>query len=157
MLCNMKFKGFIFGLLVKKYQRLDRNVNIFLALASSGSIAAWAVWKEFPLVWSSIIALSQVIMAIKPFFPYYKITKELNSRCLKTDLLNIEYERFWNKIQRGKMTEDEMEQDYYDYRKTFAELLSFPDDLVFETSKRIESTANASMKTYLKTFHGIEF
>ena len=44
-LCNLKFKGFIISLLVQKYQRWDRNLNIFLAIASSTSIAAWAVWK----------------------------------------------------------------------------------------------------------------
>jgi len=155
MFCNMKFKGFIFGLLVMKYQKLDRNVNIFLALASSGSIAAWAVWKDYPFLWSSIIAFSQVIMAIKPFFPYHKVTKELNSRCLKMELLNIEYERLWNKIQRGKLTDDNIEQYYFDFNKTYAEILSFPDDLVFETSIEIEAKANARMKNFLKTFYGI--
>lgn len=154
--CNMKFKGFLFGLLVSKYQKLDRSINIFLALASSGSIAAWAIWKDYPILWSSIIALSQVITTIKPYFPYSKVIKELNSRCYKIDLLNIEYERFWNKIQRGKLTEDTIEQFYYDHNKTYAEVLNFPDDLVFDASKEIETKANQRMKTYLKTYHGIE-
>jgi hypothetical protein len=124
--CNMKYKGFVFSLLVNRYQKLDRNVNIFLALASSGSIAAWAIWKDNPLLWSSIIATSQVVTTIKPFFPYYKIIKELNSRCYKMDLLNIEYERFWNKILRGKLTEDTIEK------------------------------ANLRMKNFLKTYYGID-
>lgn len=156
MLCDMKFKSFIFGLLVTKYQRRDRNVNIFLALASSGSIAAWAVWKEYPLLWSSIIALSQVVMTIKPYFPYHKVIKELNSRCLKLNLLNIETERIWNKIQRGKLTDDNIEQYYYDYNKTYAELLNFPDDLVFVTSREIEAKAEDKLKNYLKSFYGID-
>lgn len=154
--CNMKYKGFLFGLLVSRYQKLDRNINIFLALASSGSIAAWAVWQDYPIVWSSIIAFSQVITTIKPYFPYSKVIKELNSRCYKVDLLNIEYERFWNKISRGVLTEDTMEQFYYDHNKTYAEVLNFPDDLVFDTSKEIENKANHRMKTFLKTFYGIE-
>lgn len=116
--CNMKFKGFLFGLLFSKYQKWDRNINIFLAIASSGSIAAWAIWKDHPILWSSIIVLSQVITTIKPYFPYIKVIKELNSRCYKIDLLNIEYERFWNKIQRGTLTEDTIEQFYYDHNKT---------------------------------------
>lgn len=154
--CNMKYKGFVFGLLVNRYQKLDRNVNIFLALASSGSIAAWAIWKDYPLLWSSIIATSQVVTTIKPFFPYYKIIKELNSRCYKMDLLNIEYERFWNKIQRGKLTEDTIEQFYFDHNKTYAEVLNFPDDLVFEASKNIEGKANLRMKNFLKTYYRID-
>lgn len=154
--CNMKYKGFLFGLLVHKYQKLDRYVNIFLALASSGSIAAWAVWKNYPILWSSIIAISQVITTIKPYFAYNKIAKELNNRCLKMDLLNNEYARFWNKIQRGKLTEDTIEQYYFDYNKTYTEVLNFSEDLVFDTSKELEKKANLKMKTFLKSFYGIE-
>lgn len=153
--CNMKFKGFILGMLVQKYQRLDRSINIFLALASSGSIAAWAIWKDFPLLWSSIIAISQVITTLKPFFPYYKVAKELNTRCLKMDLINIELERLWNKIQRGKLTEDILEQSYFDFGRSYAEILNFPDDLVFETSEKIKAEANIRMMNFLKTYYGI--
>jgi hypothetical protein len=152
----MKYKGYIFALLVAKYQKLDRNVNIFLALASSGSIAAWAVWKSYPFLWSGIIAASQVITTIKPYFPYNKIAKELNSRCLKMDLLNNEYERMWYKIQRGKLTEDTIEQYYFDYNKTFTETLNFSEDLVFDTSPKMEQKANLKMKVFLKTYHGID-
>jgi hypothetical protein len=155
-LCNMKYKSFLFGLLVHKYQKLDRNVNIFLALASSGSIAAWAVWQNYPILWSSIIALSQVITTIKPYFPYNKIAKELNNRNLKIDILNNEYARFWNKIQRGKLIEDTIEQYYFDFNKTYTEILNFPEDLVFDTSKESEKEANLKMKTFLKSFYGIE-
>lgn len=154
--CNMKFKGFVLGLLVIKYQKWERNINMFLALASSGSIAAWALWQDFPFVWSSIIASSQVIMAVKPYFPYHKMTKELNNRSLKIDLLNIEYERFWNKIQRGKLTEDAMDQYYFDLNKTYAEILNLPDDLVLGTPQKLQIKANLRMKNFLKTFHGID-
>ncbi len=153
--CNMKFKEYIIGLLVLKYQRLDRRINIFLAIASSGSIATWAVWNSYPLLWGGIIAASQLIMTLKPYFPYTKIIHELNSRCLKMDLLNIEYERFWNRIQRGKLSEETIEQYYFDHHKSYAEVLNFPDDMVFDTSASIEAKATARMKNFLKTFYGI--
>jgi len=151
--CNMKYKGYLLELLVEKYQRLDRNVNIFLALASSGSIAAWAVWKTNPLIWSAIIATSQVITTIKPYFPYNRITKELNSRSLKLNLLNNEYARLWNKVQRGKLTEDALEQYYFDYNNSFTEILNLPEDLVFGISNEIKQKAEAQTKSFLKTYH----
>lgn len=153
--CNMKYKGFLLELLVSKYQKLDRNVNIFLAIASSGSIAVWAVWQQYPLIWSSIIALSQFVTAVKPYFPYSKIAKELNTRSIKLDLLNVEFERFWNKVQRGKLTEDMIEQQYFDHTKTYAEILKFPDDIIFDTSKDMEEKGNQNMKNYLKTHYGV--
>lgn len=154
--CNMKFKSFVLGLLVSRYQLWDRNINIILALTSSGSIAAWAVWQKAPLLWGIIIAISQVIMAIKPFFPYNKLVKELNERNLKIDMLNIEVEDFWNQSNRGKLTDDKMQELYIKYNKAYAELLKFPDDLVFSTSKKIESKANLRMKNFFKTFYNIE-
>ena len=145
--CNMKFKEYIIGLLVLKYQRLDRRINIFLAIASSTRMN---IQRGAP-----IIAASQLIMTLKPYFPYTKIIHELNSRCLKMDLLNIEYERFWNRIQRGKLSEETIEQYYFDHHKSYAEVLNFPDDMVFDTSASIEAKATARMKNFLKTFYGI--
>ncbi|MBK7292118.1 MAG: hypothetical protein IPI78_18895 [Chitinophagaceae bacterium] len=71
------------------------------------------------------------------------------------DLLNIEYERFWNRIQRGKLSEETIEQYYFDHHKSYAEVLNFPDDMVFDTSASIEAKATARMKNFLKTFYGI--
>src|SRR5579863_5193706 len=42
------------------------------AVASSGSIAAWALWKEYAFVWGAIIAVSQVVDALKDVFPFTK-------------------------------------------------------------------------------------
>ncbi len=42
------------------------------AIASSGSIAAWALWKEYAFVWGTIIAASQVVDALKDVFPSRK-------------------------------------------------------------------------------------
>ena len=50
--------------------RYDQSINIFLAIASSSSIAAWALWKEYQFVWACIIAIAQVITAVKPLLPY---------------------------------------------------------------------------------------
>lgn len=64
------------SILFEKYQHGDRFVNVLLDIASSGSIAAWAVWKSAPMVWGGIIAGSQLVTAIKPYFPYFKYVKE---------------------------------------------------------------------------------
>ena len=152
---DTKFKGYSLSLLVDQFQRLDRRINIFLAIASSGSIAAWAVWKEHPLVWSSIIAFSQVVTVVKPYFPYFKYVKELNAKCHKIAVLNIELERLWYKIQHKKLTEDLAEKEYYDLRRTIADALIFGDDVVFVVSRDIEKKANEKMRIYLKSHYGV--
>ncbi|SFF07324.1 hypothetical protein SAMN05518672_11572 [Chitinophaga sp. CF118] len=154
-LCDMRFKGYLLAFLVTKYQKWDRKINIFLALASSASIGTWAVWDEFPLVWGGIVAASQVVSTIKPYFPYSKMIRELNEKCHKLDLINIEYERTWGKIRRGKLTEDEIEQIRYDQSQICAGILAFSDDLLVETPAEIIAKANHKMKIYLKSNYDI--
>jgi hypothetical protein len=51
------------------------GVGMLRAIASSGSIAAWALWKEHAFVWGAIIAVSQVADALKDVFPFTKNKK----------------------------------------------------------------------------------
>jgi hypothetical protein len=154
---NMKFKGLLFAVALSKNQKYDRNINIFLALAASTSIGAWAVWKEYPFLWGGVIAASQVVTTIKPYLPYNKMVKELNSRCLKMDLLNIEFEeRLWNMIERGQISENTISERYYYFSKKYTEILNMPDDLLFEPSKDTIEKANYRVKIFIKTHYGID-
>lgn len=158
-LCNLKFKGYCLEFLVDRFQKWDRNVNIFLAIASSGSIAAWAIWRDWSegaLIWGGIIALSQVITVIKPYFPYYKYVKELNSKHLRVSVLNIEFERLWYKIENDLITDEQSADIYFEYQKEIAGIFNFSDDTMFNVSERIKKRANLKMKTFLKSKYGIE-
>lgn len=42
------------------------------AIASSGGIAGWVIWKEHAFVWGAIIAASQLTDALKEVFPFTK-------------------------------------------------------------------------------------
>lgn len=154
-LVNVKFKGYLLGYLVEHFQKWDRGVNIFLAVASSGSIAAWAVWQEVPMLWAGIIALSQVVNVIKPYFPYYKYVKELNAKCLRCDSMNIEFERLWGKMQSGKITDEAAEEAYYDLRKQMVELFNFGDDTIFDVGDKMEGKANKRMKIFFESNYGV--
>ncbi|MBL0047092.1 MAG: hypothetical protein IPP32_03235 [Bacteroidetes bacterium] len=152
---DTKYKGYCLGFLVDKFQKWDRNINIFLAIASSTSIAAWAIWKVNPMVWAAIIAFSQVLTAIKPYIPYFKYVKELNTKSLKVDLLNIEFERLWYKLQHKKVTNEQAVEIYFDLRRQSTEIFNFGDDIIFEVKSKIEKRANERMKTFLKNNYGI--
>ncbi|WP_048481421.1 hypothetical protein [Methylotuvimicrobium alcaliphilum] len=86
----------------------DKATNIFLALASSSSIAAWAIWKDQQIVWACIIALAQIISAIKPFLPYKQrlgVISELND---KIQEIALECEKKWFDVAEGELTEREI-------------------------------------------------
>lgn len=147
---NVKFKSFYMSGLLRRYQRMDRNINMFLAIASSGSIAAWAVWQKVPMLWATIVALSQVTMAVKPYVPYFKYVKELNSKGRELDVVIIRFEQLWHRIQGKKLSDDEIEAEYFKLRADSSTLLSFSDDTILPRRKKVEDGANREMQTWLK-------
>ncbi|MDN3379724.1 MULTISPECIES: hypothetical protein [unclassified Pseudoalteromonas] len=89
----------------------DKALNIFMAIASSASIATWAIWKEHQLVWACIIALSQVVTAIKPFLPYQKRLKAISELNNQIQAIFLEAESIWYKVSEGLLTEQEIHQE----------------------------------------------
>ena len=155
MLVDLKFKGYCLAFLVDKFQKWDRNINIFLAVSSSGSIAAWAIWNAYPIIWGAIIAFSQVLTVVKPYIPYFKYVKELNTKCLKMEIINLELERLWYHLQHDRISSELSEDQYFDIRKQTTEIFNFGDDMIFEVDSTIERKANERMKTFLKNTYGL--
>lgn len=55
----------------------ETRLNMFLAVTANGSIATWAVWGKWPMVWAFIIGISQAVNAIRPYLPYQKRAKAI--------------------------------------------------------------------------------
>jgi len=156
-LCNVKFKSFILSMLVDKFQKRERNINIFLAVASSTSIAAWAVWNVYPFLWSGIIALSQILTLIKPYIPYFKYVKELNEKLLRAENMNLELEKLWYKLDNKKISDDDAATDYFELKKQITEIFSFGDDNIFSAdNNKMKDKANEKMKIFLRTEYNTE-
>ncbi|WP_417911315.1 hypothetical protein [Candidatus Electronema sp. PJ] len=107
--------------LLKRNEATDRYINMFLAIASSSSIAGWALWNKYVYVWTTIIALSQVINAILPYLPYKERIKSLSGLARDLRQLGIMIERTWLDIAAGDLPEAKMRSLYYDYLKNEAE------------------------------------
>ncbi|ENH2499084.1 hypothetical protein ABVY78_004684 [Vibrio parahaemolyticus] len=96
---------------VAKDEWTDKALSIFMAIASSASIATWALWKEHQMVWACIIALSQVITAIKPFLPYRKRLKAVSELNNQVQAIFLEAETIWYKVSEGLLTEEEIHEE----------------------------------------------
>jgi hypothetical protein len=154
--CDVKYKAYLISILVNKYQKWDRNINIFTALASSTSVASWIIWEKYQLIWSIIIVLSQIVTVVKPYFPYFKYVRELSDRSQKIDSLSIDFEKLWHDFQVKTLNTNEASALYFNLKKSLNEILNFGDDIIFSTSKNDEQKANQKMKVYLKNNFNIE-
>ena len=87
---------------------IDRNINMFLAIASSSSIASWVVWNDLSIIWAAIIAISQAITAVKPYLPYTKRLRSLQGITNDLESLFLAMEDHWFKVSEGILTEEEI-------------------------------------------------
>jgi hypothetical protein len=85
--------------------RQVRAVELIKVIASSGGIAGWAVWNNYPFVWAGIIAAAQLLDAIKHVFPFAKEHKSASDLTVALELLFIDTQYEWEKIYAGKMSE----------------------------------------------------
>lgn len=104
----LKYQLFYLGEYIDHSYKWDTYLNWFLACASTSSIGAWAIWKEFNYVWSIIIAGSQVINALKAQLPYSKRTKFLPKLYSELSELFNEYDYWWYKVSNDKLSEEEI-------------------------------------------------
>ncbi len=101
----------------EKSELRDKTVNIFLAITSSSSICSWAIWNEYGFIWGSIIALSQLINAIKIFLPYRNRLKGIGKILPELEELLVFCERKWFDVAEGKLTEEEINRLQFDIRR----------------------------------------
>ena len=87
---------------------VQRLINVILAITSSGAIAAWAVWKEFPVVWAGVIAVSQVITAVKPLLPYEKRIVTIYDMINQLTGICNEIEAKWYYVANGSLSEEDI-------------------------------------------------
>jgi hypothetical protein len=102
---------------------IDRWIQIAIAVSSSGSIATWAVWGEYPLLWASIIAAGQFLMVVKSHLPFQirmKATADLASRL---EGLFVQWEGCWQQVADGELTEGEINSTITRFKRSKADLL----------------------------------
>lgn len=150
-LVNLRFKVYYIDGLVDRFQKRDRNLNIFLALVSFGSISAWAVWDAVPWLWGLILAISHVVNAIKPYLPFHKYVKELNSKFFLTQEIQHEFERLWYESENGLIKDTQVADKFFALQKKAMNALRFSDDIVLSENKEIKEKADLLTKTYIES------
>ena len=125
-------------------ESIDKNINIFLSIASSGSIASWAIWKEYEFIWAFIIVLSQFINAIKPFLPYGTRIKALSKSLREMELISLECEEKWFYIANGEKTEEEIHKLRFEFKGKKQKIISkyFSKSILPTNKKYLEEAEN---------------
>ncbi len=106
------------------------------------------VWKNYPFIWTGIIASAQILDAIKGVFPFARLHKSAVELTVALELLYIDAEDEWESIYRGSMKDEDITKRRTKLRKLQldAERKHFPDG--FEPSQKLIALATAEASAY---------
>ncbi len=106
------------------------------AIASSGGIAAWVIWKEYAFVWAAIIALSQLADALKDVFPFAKKHRAASEHTITLQSMFIDAQLEWESIFSGRYSNEQIANRRYKLMKLQhdAESRNFPNGLPTKTA-----------------------
>jgi len=142
-------------LYLEKSELVDKSINIFLAITSSSSICGWAIWNKYGFIWAFIIALSQLLNAVKQFLPYKTRMKAIGGIVRELEELLTSAEMKWFDVAEGKLTEEEINKLQFDmrYRKTKIVQKHLNMNILPEKEKLFHK-AKQSAGIYIKNFYG---
>lgn len=111
---DLKYQLFYLAEYMEQSYKYDNYINYYTAIISFSSVGAWTIWNQFNYVWSVLIAISQVINALKNQLPYSKRTKLLPK--LHAELTEVfnDYDYLWYKISSGQLTDEEINDNLKD-------------------------------------------
>jgi hypothetical protein len=133
-----------------RLDRYVRAVEIVKVIASSGGIAGWVIWKQYPFVWTGIIAAAQFLDALKSVFPFAKSHRAASSLTIALEVIYIDAEDEWESIYAGRVSDEEINKRRTKLRKLQldAEQRFFPDGVEFP--KALIEVATVETSDYFK-------
>jgi len=81
-------------------------IDLIKAVASSGGIAGWVVWRDAPFLWSGLIAGAQLLDALKGAFPFARDYKAAGDLTVALELIFIDAQYEWERVYTSKIGND---------------------------------------------------
>ena len=148
-LANIRFKALYTAQVSRRAYYVGNAYSFFLAFAAASSVSAWAIWEKYPVVWASIVAISQVLHIAKPYVPFIGRDREFMEMSLQFELLYLAYEKLWFDYAKDDHDEDVMEKTFYGCRKKELDISSRFKHIVCPEIKSLMAKSDAETNKYL--------
>lgn len=79
-------------MLARRYSRAEVIVKVFLAVMSSGTVAAWGLWGAHQSLWRSLSAISALTAIASPILNFSKSVKTTSDLAGRWRMLLVDYE-----------------------------------------------------------------
>ena len=114
---QMKFHLIYLGMHYHRTVVIERRINIFLAVVSTGSLAGIFISPIAQKIWACILVFVQVLTAAKPYLPFSKRIQELDKGIAALEIIYEDCEKQWVDVHERKLTENEASIAIYNYEK----------------------------------------
>jgi hypothetical protein len=150
--------------IAEAYMRLHRDrlarwvtrLDVLKAVASSGGIAGWVIWRNYAFIWAAIIAAAQLADALKDVFPFSRLHKAASEHTSILNGLFIDAQLEWENVFSGRYSDEETMKRRHKLMKLQleAERKNFPGGLA--TNPALVALAEQEAKDYLSATYGVE-
>ena len=106
------------------FTKVNQVFTIFCGLVSLSSVAAWGIWKTYPVLWSLLICVSQVTQAILPKLSYNDLLCPTKFMISSLGKLCTAIDHSWLEIDVYNYTDEQILELIEKYENQYAELVS---------------------------------
>jgi hypothetical protein len=85
-----------------------KRIGMVKATATSSTIAGWSIWKDYAVVWGVVLALSQLLDALKDYLPHQKQQRAASDLAGIAESLFIDAELEWDDVFRGHLADGDI-------------------------------------------------
>ncbi|HEX9407859.1 MAG TPA: hypothetical protein VF975_11120 [Thermoanaerobaculia bacterium] len=127
------------------YRKLNRSVEIILAIATPSTVGGWAIWhtQTGQTIWAVIAAIVALVAALKPVFDWPKDIDRYSRLHAEHTVQFYTLKQLVEDIEMHKTITPEMEKRFLDARDRHAQL-SKDDDV--KPSKRVARRCEREVK-----------
>ena len=136
-------------------KRMDNWFVGVCTLISAVGFALWGVWPELMAIWALMVALSQVLLSIRPMLPYSQQIASLKYLIPEAELFIKRMEYGWNTI--NTLSDDEIAKKHFELTSEFQSLVyRYADDGYFPVVKSCAKIADQQTEAYFYLIYGVE-
>jgi hypothetical protein len=131
------------------------RIGLFKAVVTSGTIGAWAIWKDYAFVWGVLLGLAQVLDAAKDNVPQTKHRRNASEFVSELESVIIDARFEWHSIFSGQYPARDIMERWRTLAKALneTEAKHFPDGLPVKNSR--QKLAEDDARAYFLRIYGV--
>ena len=124
MYSKIQYQSYYYKHFQTLFNRINWCISVFCSITTLSSIAAWGIWKTYPLIWSLLICASQLIQAIFPTLPYNDLLTSTHFMICAIDKLMLDINHDWLKIELFEYSDEKILELLEKYENSYSDLTS---------------------------------